>query len=258
MAPKVSIVITSFLERSKPYLDLCIRSINNLDYDKSRLETIIVSPKWYRPEYPGMRTIHPELDDYGNAHAINVGLKATNPESEYLVYANDDIIFTHTSLKALISSASRYENGLFMPISNDQQMRYDAIVGYPHSSIYNAINPGPKKLDDFLPIIGSILNSHSIYPPAVFYYKTLCTYVLIMRRSTYEAVGDFEESLKTGADDIDYCLRVGDKGFVCGLVMDALVWHFGGVSADHTLSKEQRKANAEAFKAKWGFEQPHK
>lgn len=253
MAPKVSIVITSYLEKSKPYLDLCIRSIKALSFPKEDLEVIIVSPKWYQPHYEGVLTIHPDADDYGNSHAINVGVKASR--HEYLIVANDDVVFTRDSVTNLINALKGNPNGLLMPISNDWQKKYFLLTAVRTGDHWTELH-GPCRYDETKGIHDAMIDASSPYPFGVVFFPWLCLYVAAFHRKMLEDVGLFEERLKTGQDDVDYCKRAWAKGYYCGIVLNSLIWHFGGVTSSITLTDEVRVANHKAFIEKWGEPPP--
>lgn len=238
--PKISIVITSYLEDSKTYLDLCIKSIRNLDYPKELLEVIIVGRADYFPMYAGCKTTSPPLNIFYPPVGLNYGINFCSSSSEYFFVINDDTILTKNCLTELLK-ASHPSIGLLMPIGNDQQSRYAASVG---------VEPRGHKLHELLPCSDLLMNAKSIYPLAVTFHDTLCIYAFLISRKTWEQVGQFDESL-IGQDDIDYTMRIRQHGLQNAIAFNALVYHFGGVSADKTFSPESRAKSIEIFRAKW-------
>lgn len=241
--PKVSIIVTAFLEASKPYLDLCIRSINNLNYPD--FETIIVSPRWYKPEYEGFRTVHPTRTDFPNAHALNFGAENADPKSEYFFFINDDVILTKNSLSALVQSAREVENtGIFMPIGNDQQGRYMWPVPW--------LPVGPWRIDQIKGHEETLMNAESPYRCGMMFHKDLCLYAVLIPRKVYEVVGGFDEG--GWKDDIDYCWRVAKLGRVNAICMNSLVYHSMGPSTSVTLGaldSQTRIDDEKRFNEKW-------
>lgn len=244
-APIVAIVITSYLKETKPYLDLCMRSIANLDYPLESLKTVIVAPTGYAPRYENADTVCPgEPLNYSNSHAINVGVSfaLSHLSAEFVVYANDDVIFTRDSLKNLVTIAIEAPKLLLMPISNDQQGRYWALTE----------RQGPYRLESIENQADLLMAARSQYPPGLFFFDSLCTYVMLFSRELWHDVGPLDESfVNTGPDDIDWTLRARAKGYQPAISLDALVWHAGGVSADITMTPEMRELNARAFANKW-------
>lgn len=236
---KVSIIVTSYFPDSKRYLDLCVESIRNLDYPKEDIEVIIVGRPDYLPEYEGVRTIAPALEKFYPPVGLNFGMK----ESKYdlMLVLNDDTILTRPSLRRLVDIyKSAPHVGLLMPISNDQQGRYSAWVG---------VNAGSYRYEQLAPIAKELMQKESAYPPALSFHDTLCIYAFMISRQVYAEVGDFDERL-IGQDDIDYTMRVVQKGYMNAIAYNAIVYHFGGVSADHTL-KDVREESMNRFLGKW-------
>jgi len=233
----VSIVITAYFEESKKYLDTCIESIRNLDYH-GPIEIIIVGKKGYLPSYEGCLTIAPERETFFPPIGLNFGIK--HASHELLLVLNDDTILTKNSLKKLVEVYTNFEQiGLLMPISNDQQGKYTAIVGRP---------PGPMKLEDVNPLL--LMNLDSPYPIALSYHETLCIYAFLISKKVYKDIGPFDENLING-DDIDYTLRLTQKGYLNAINYNAIIYHFGGVSADKTFTPQIRKAGDDIFRQKW-------
>lgn len=242
MAPRISIIVTAYSEKSKPYLDACIRSIKNLNYPKDRIETIVVGHPKFLPQYEGVRTIAPDLEQFYPPVGLNFGINAADPMSEFMLILNDDTILTKNCLNELLAaSMSLPQIGLIMPISNDQQHRYVASVGVP---------PGPHTLEAFEPNMAAIMNYESPYPPALTFHETLCIYAFMISRKTIAKVGLFDESL-IGQDDIDYTYRVSQAGLLNAIAFSSVIYHFGGVTSKHTFSAEAREKSFEVFNKKW-------
>lgn len=218
MSPKVSIIITSYCPESRKYLDECVKSVKGLLYDN--YEIIIVGRPDYLPEYPDCKTISPPQMQFWNSTGLNEGAK--HAAGDFLFFLNDDLVLSRTSLSNLVSSLlDNPDVGLLMPMGNDQQGRYR-------------------------------LSNDCSYPRGLMFCETLCLYAVLMRKSVFEQVGGFDTSL-LGLDDIDYSLRVRQHGLKNAIEISSFVYHYGGVSAAHTLNDDKRKKAQEIFKAKWGF-----
>lgn len=241
--PKVSICVTSYKPSAKPYLDLCIESVKNLDYPKELLDISIVSPVNYAPKYDGVATRCPTDESYGMPFGLNFGIKYADSGSEYLFVLNDDVILTRDCLTKLVSYNS-HQIGLLMPIGNDQQGRY-----YLNTQ---GMAMGPYKLDEVTPAARGhyLMGRQSPYPSGLILVDTLCLYAFLMHRRVWDKVGPFDENL-IGQDDIDYSMRTRQAGFVNAIALDSLVWHAGGAS--NTLTDGQRAKSFEIFNKKWGL-----
>lgn len=238
--PAVSIIITSYFPDSKRYLDLCIESIRNLDYEGD-IETIIVGRPDYLPEYEHVQTIAPALDKFFPPVGLNFGMKAAS--HELMLVLNDDTILTSGSLTALVETYTENPHvGLLMPASNDQQGRYTAWVG--------GLMPRAYRFEELEPIKGELMKVETSYPPLLSYHETLCIYAFMISKANYAKVGDFDEGLMN-SDDIDYTLRMVRSGLANAICYNAIIYHFGGVSADQTFTPEIRAEGARRFQVKW-------
>lgn len=243
---KVSIVVTAFLEQSRPYLDLCIKSLKNLSH--LDFEIIIVSPKGYEHNYEGVRVVHPEKEPYYNAHALNVGAKASDPTSEYFLFLNDDVILTRECLTNLIGSSKQLgDSCITMPIGNDQQRSYWLPIPL--------VSPVPYKIEQvedhehFM-----LMNAESYFKSGMIFPEVLCLYAVLVPRRVFEIVGEFDDS-RLGQDDVDFSRRVKLNGFLNVIALNSLCWHAGGVSADITmgdLTSQVRAESLASYNKKWG------
>ncbi len=242
--PKISIIVTAYFPESKPYLDLCIQSINNLStwVWEAGAEVIIVGRPDYMPQYEGVKTVSPPLEKFYPPVGLNYGISQASKDSEYFFVLNDDTILTRTSLSILAAVAeANPQIGVLMPMGNDQQSRYVADCG---------IRPGPKKLDDLSPIVEQLMDQKSVYPYLLSFHETLCIYAFLTSRKAFEHIGPFDEGLHNN-DDIDYTLRATQLGYKNAICYQSIVYHFGGVSADHTFDKKTREEGLRLFNAKW-------
>ena len=230
--PKVSIIITAYCPESRAYLNECVLSCLNLSY-KNR-EIIIVGRQGYEPMYEGCKTVAPAQKEFWNSTGLNYGASKAAADSEYYFFVNDDVVLTRNCLQPLVEAAKMHPLvGQVMPIGNDMQMRYF----FP----YTAIGAGGFNPD-----------AQSPYPRGLVFSETLCMYATLISKRVWRDVGPFDESLR-GQDDIDYSLRLRQKGYLNAIELSSLVWHHGGVSAAHTLTEEKRKEAMEIFQQKWNL-----
>lgn len=238
-SPKVSIVITSYWPESKPYLDLCVESCKNLDYNN--YEIIIVGKPSYKPDYPSARTVSPEKEEFYPPVGLNLGANCADPGSKYFLFINDDTILTRNSLAKLVRTYSLNPGlGLLMPVGNDQQGLYHFPMAYP----------GKINFDVAQRQFSLIKDLDSPYPQGVIFQQTLCLYAVLVSRGAWNKIGPFDATL-IGNDDVDYSWRSVKAGYTNAISTDALVFHFGGVSTSTKWNAELRAKSLEIFNAKW-------
>ena len=158
---------------------------------------------------------------------------------EYFFLINDDVILTRDCLQPLVATLQEKAIGQFMPIGNDMQGRYF----FPEFAL--KLNLASAEASE-----RNLMNAENHRQPGLIIADTLCLYAQLISRRVWDDVGPFDENL-TGQDDIDYSLRVRQKGYINAIELSSLVWHFGGVSAALTLTDEKRKIAMETFNKKW-------
>jgi GT2 family glycosyltransferase len=252
----VTILITTWLESSRRYLDLCVESVRRLNYDHSKLEILIVGRKSYKPYYPKVETIAPDSDSFYPAHAINFGFKKASKDSEFIFILNDDVILTKDCLSKLLAQVSN-NKCLANPISPcDNGYGYHLLFGVEKDGQFHFLSKNQYRLEELKGQVEEMMNAQSLYPPGIIMQRFLCIYATLIPRSCFEEVGEWDENFKIGQDDLDYSLRAQAKGYQTISVLDALAWHFGGVSVESSLNQEMRKDNVRYFIKKWGFAPP--
>lgn len=254
--PFISVVITTWLEKNKTYLDAALASIKNLNYPKDRMQVILVTPKWYRPEFEGVITMNPYEDNrhYYNGEGLNYGIKHADPRAEYYFILNDDVILTKNCLKNMVeASQGKLVANAISP--NENGLDYFFHFGFWKGGI---LNMAPERFTRFENIKGTtedLMNAESLYNQGLIFRKYLFLYATLIPRSVWDEVGILDEGFRTGPDDIDYSIRCMQKGIRLISVMNAVIWHFGGVTSSETIDKTLRESNAKYFKEKWGIEQ---
>lgn len=256
--PKVSIVVTAYLEKSKPYLDVCIRSIHNLNYPKELIDTVLVTPTWFKPEYENVKVIHPCFGAYHNPIGVNYGFEHSNQDSKFVLMVNDDVILTRNSLMKMVLLAGD-NRAIIGAISNCDQ------AGFFDADLPLGINSRQYRLEDLGDKVHAMLNAdlptgpiRMIRPHTLYLYANLyprSVWREVKNGTTPGAIG-FDTNYKTGQDDIDYCLRAQRQGVILGIATDSLIWHASGTSADVTMKgigSEEREHGPAYFKNKWGF-----
>lgn len=239
MPPKVSIIVTAYNPSAKPYLDLCIKSIHNLDYDNK--EVIIVGKEGYKPEYYGARTVAPAVPEFYPPVGLNYGIGCASDDSKYYFVINDDVILTKNCLTNLVTSSENNPViGLLMPYGNDVQNLPVGITPIP---------PGGYRIDS-MPAIIDMMNTDAFYKDVVLFTQGLCLYAVLISKENFKKIGPFDEGL-IGMDDIDYSIRSREAGLHNCVTYDSLVFHAGGASTSNSWTDELRQKSKDLFTAKW-------
>lgn len=250
MSPLISIIVTTYLAESKIYLDACIKSIFNLDYDN--FEVILIGRPSYQPIYDKVKTVVFPKDDFGNSEGINYGVKHASPNAAAYFILNDDVILTKDSLGELVAVGADMIVG---PISNcDQGIKYYLMGAFDVATQFR-LNQGAEP-SAVAETINLLSNKRSPYPRGLIIQTHLYFYAVYIPKMVWDKLGSFGEQYKTGPDDLDYSRRAQHAGVRMGIVLSSLVWHASGATADKTITPELRESNAKAWKETWGDDQP--
>jgi GT2 family glycosyltransferase len=254
MLPKISLIITSYGEKNQRYLDLCLKSVENLNYPKELLDVVVVSSGDYIPKTAAYKIEH----NYTRMHfpaAVNYGVARTDPTSKYLLILNDDTILTKNCLLSLscLGDAQAIV-GATSPCDNN--VHYNLTFGYQKDGRFKSSGERFHRYDDWAPDINEVMNAESLYNPGSVKTDFLCFYAVLIPRKVWETIGVMDENYKTGQDDIDYSLRAKDLKIYTFVFLNCLIWHFGGIASEEHLTTDIRKENRDYFQKKWGFPAP--
>lgn len=261
---KVSIIIPAYFfnDESQSYLDLCLKSIDMLDYPKDQIQVIVSSSGDIKPSVPEKyQHIHSEARLHF-PKAVNQGCRAADKDSKFLFVLNDDTCLTRNCLRKMVGMMGDAE-WILNPISNcDNYLRYNLVIGYPenvqapHAGFkpvqqrFFRLSDIPKEDHD------NLIYADSFYPEGLITQDWLPIYATLIPMKVWEKVGEIDEKFMTGQDDLDFSLRCKKLNITRAVVINALAWHFGGVTSSHVINTEMRQKNVEYFISKWGHLPP--
>lgn len=241
-------------------ISIVIPVYNNLEYTRRCLESLIKftprlngliiidnasmdQTKEYLAELKGDDSrlkIILNSENIGFPKAVNQGLKEC--ESEFVVIANNDIIFTKGWASRLIEIADSDEKiGIVGPISNivsgvqlDKNARYSSIEEmHKYAAKVRKENAG----------------KYFEFPRVAF----LCT---LIKREVIDKIGGLDERFSPGNfEDDDFCLRAQLAGYKTVVAQDVFIHHFGSKSFMANGTEEYAKKlehNKQVFIEKWG------
>lgn len=175
-------------------------------------------------------------ENLGFAKACNQGARAAR--GKYLVFLNNDTIPLKGWLKALVSE----------------------VEGYPEVGIV-----GSKLLyqDGTVQHAGVVLNRSEGLPyhiykglsgdsPAVNQrreYQIVTAACLLIRQSLFMELGGFDERFRNSFEDVDLCLKAGERGYRVVYQPRSVVYHLESQTPGRNLHDE---SNAERLLERWG------
>lgn len=247
--PKVSIVIPSaarIVEHEGQRLDLlrmCVGSILEKSTYKN-YEIVVVDNGDLRPELKSwllgkVRTVTYEAARFNLAEKMNLGVR--HAAGEHLILLNDDIkIISPDWIEQMLQYSQMPDVGavgakLLFPNRRIQHAGIVLLAGNPGHAYYN--HP-PEEIGYFL----------SVMVPRNYIAVTgACT---MTRADVYREVGGYGEDFPLNYNDVDYGLKLREKGYRSVYVPYAELFHYESVSKEGG-GQGVRPGELEKFQSKW-------
>jgi GT2 family glycosyltransferase len=236
-----------------PKCSVIIPVFNKASLTRQCLE-VLLSPPWERTEFEIIVVDDASTDatprllaGYGNrirvvTHQANTGFAtavndgAAAAAGEYFVFLNNDTVPQPGWLDALVRYAEAHPRA--------------AVVGckllFPDGTIQHA---GVVVSQDRLVkhIYGGFPGDH----PAVNKsrrFQVVTAACALVRRGPFHEVGGFDTAFRNSYDDVDLCLRLGERGYEIHYCHESVLYHMESVSEgrfDHT------DPNDRLFRSRW-------
>jgi len=215
-------VVAALSRTSYPDLELII--IDNGSTDEASLATFAA----LAARDPRVRVVR--YDEPFNFSAIT-NYAASLATGTYLLFLNNDTeAISDGWIEAMVEHAQRPEIGAV-----------GALLLYPDNSVQHA---------GVITGLGGVAgHSHKHYPgdaPGYYYmlkalnnYSAVTAACMMVRRSVFDRVGGFDESLAVAFNDVDFCLRVRDAGFRNLYVPQVVLYHFESKSRGLEVTPEK-------------------
>ena len=183
-----------------------------------------------RSKFPNFKVIF-NNDNLGFAKAVNQGIKKSR--GEYLLLLNSDTIVSPQALEKMIEFARKKKDaGIIAPKLLDKNGKTSQPSCYHLPTIKGAIKEfwlGKKgAFGKYLPRGGNSVKPEAVVGAA-----------MLIPRTVYDVVGEFDEKYFMYYEDLDYCRRVREAGFAVYYLPTAKIIHYHGQSG----KKEPQKVN---------------
>ena len=201
-----------------------------------------------KEKFPQVKTI--ALDaNYGFTGGYNKALKLV--EAEYLVLINSDIEVTDDWLEPLVKwMESHPDCGACAPKLHSWQEKekfeyagaaggYIDRFGYPlcRGRILKKLETDRGQYDS---------------PKDVFWATGAC---LMVKKSLYDELGGLDEQYAVALNDVDFCLRLREKGYLNVFTPFAELFHFESISRGSDIENQKKAERYEEeckiFRARW-------
>ena len=260
---RVSYVIPS----SQPLVSIIIPNYEHLDDLKGCISSIIEKTTYGNYEIvvvennskdPNVFDYYDEINKESNINVIiwpgtgfnwsalnNYGIKKC-AKGEYLLLLNNDIeVISPDWIQEMLMHAQRSEVGVV-----------GAMLYYPDDTIQHAgVIIGMKGVADHA--FANTKRGDPGYCGRLLYAQDMSAVTgacFMLRRSVYEEMNGFDETLPVDFNDVDFCLRLREKGYLIVWTPYAELYHYESKSRGHYDSSKKRR-DAEKwrniFTSKW-------
>jgi glycosyltransferase involved in cell wall biosynthesis len=218
--------LLSILERSRyPRFEIVV-----VDNGSREPEVAGVLEKWQSREPVRFRMIRDEAP-FNHSRLVNAGVTAS--AGAYLLLLDDDTeVITPDWLESLVAQAQRPSIGAVgaQLLYRDNTIQHAGIVVGVMGSAGHAERRAPADYPGYFGRIATVQNVAAV--------TGAC---LMCRRDLYESVGGFDEAFDSPYDDVDFCLRLHERGLRNVYVPEAKLYHAESESF-RRLSSEDRAA----------------
>ena len=221
-APFVSVIVCSY--NGGPTLASCLDSLGKLNYPQ--YEIILVDDgstddtSYIAAQFPWVRYIH--QSNQGLSHARNTGAAAA--KGEVFAYTDSDCMVDPDWLYYLIGTL----------VSGDY-----AGVGGPN------VTPPAKSWIQACVAAAPGGPSHVLLTDVVAEHIPGCN--MAFYRWAFEGVGGFDTEYRKAGDDVDFCWRIQQAGWVVAFSPTAIVWHYRRFTLRAFLRQQDGYGEAESL-----------
>ncbi|NHN34274.1 glycosyltransferase family 2 protein [Paenibacillus sp. S3N08] len=251
--PKISIIIPT--RNMAAMLDQCLSSIYEktvyrnfeiiiIDNGSNEQATFDIFKKWEQNEPDKFKVLHLDIP-FNYSKLNNEAVKVA--QGELILLLNNDIeVITPNWLNEMAGQAIRSNIGavganLLYPDNTIQHagiiLGIGGIAGHSHK-YFDIKNPG------YFSRLRMITN-----------YSAVTAACLMLRREIYEEVGGLDESLTVAFNDVDFCLKIREKGYNIVWLPQVQLYHYESKSRgqEDTSEKQERfKSEIEFMQKRWG------
>jgi len=219
--------------------------------DSTETEIIVINnasidnTETYLKDNSDIVSIH-NTENLGFGKAVNMGIKIA--KGEWIVILNDDALVPVNFLKKFSADCKEYER-----ISGTKP----ASIAAPMSN-YVGMNAQQEKCDDrksFEVTAKQIYTDKYRQVIPVGVVSGLC---LFINKEVFDKIGLFDERFFAGCEDLDFCIRAYEAGFVTVVCKDIFVFHYGSRTIDRIPELKRGTAHVIDLLKKYEYRKKHK
>jgi len=250
-APLVSVIIPT--RDQVELLQRCLTSLRNTDYEP--IEIVIVDNGSREPETHALFQdlskntsvqIVTDTEEFNFSRLINQGARAAR--GEILALMNNDVETEKTGwLREMVSHAIRSEVGavgarLWYP---DGRLQHAGVLLGLHGLASHAFQRFPAQ--PISPMNRTFVLSQN--------YSAVTAACMVLRKTVFDELGGFDENLPNNFNDVDFCLRLHERGWQVIWTPYADLIHRESSSRGHMsgpVERAQLSREVAYMQEKWG------
>lgn len=194
---------------------------------------------------PSIITITNETNE-GFGKAVNKGIDKST--GEWIVVLNDDALVPKDFLRKFASSCKEYQRqtgtkmaSVAAPMSNYVGMRQQQ-------------QQCPTR-GDFERVAKQVYTNNYKKVVSTGIVSGLC---LFINREVFDTIGKFDERFFAGCEDVDFCTRVYEAGFITIICQDLFVFHYGSRTIDRKPELKRGTAHIKDLLEKYSVRKTEK
>ena len=211
--PDVSVIVAN--HNGKKHLEKCFSSLRNLDYEKEKLQIIMVdncstdgSDGFVKRRFPYVRILHNDVNNYAKAN--NIGIKSS--DGEYAALLNNDTYVDKNWLNELIKVIRKNNR---IGCTGSKVLLPDGRIQSTGHYEFPNFYWGDRGLRE--PNLGQYDFSEEV--------SSLSGSSVLFRRKCLEDVGFLDEDFVMYLEDVDLFLRCRDKEWKLMYAPKSIVYH---------------------------------
>lgn len=239
MKPALTTVILS--REMDVLLQFCLMHLEQAaeQVDVSAHRIVVVDNASRRPTPPAMNRC-PRYDllrcDTHHGFSVGCNLGASHAPSDFLLFLNNDVFLIGDTLKEMFQAFATHANlgicGTRMLFPDGTIQHAGVVMGPPPNGPYHI---GRKE-------------HPSNVSRARERFQAVTGACMLVRGDVFDALGGFDELFSFGYEDVDFCLRAGQKGYEVRCMQNSRSLHFESMTPGRTKLGEPTLA---AFFTRW-------
>jgi len=224
-------------------LDAHLRSLLNSDYDN--FEVIFTdngstddSVEYTKKHFSDERLKIVQLQkNYGYARGNNLALEFVDPNTDIVVFINNDTIVTKDWLKHLAEVFNDSKVGTAQPLLLDMSTGLIQFLGGYTDQWGRTMTLSSGGNERINKVLLKIVRVFEYRPLKVMWAYGAC---IAIRRTTLDKIGGFNELFRFGLEEQTLCIPVNRLGYKVVFVPKSIVYHRSGATAKHLELSAER------------------